>query len=263
MWFSVLGSGSRGNAILVGSGDDLILIDCGFAYKTLVARLDALGFTPWDVKAIVLSHLHQDHSQALSPLCKRAGPTIYGTTPTLEGTPALKDKGYLCRGIDFDVPVRIGSMELLAVPAVHDTEGSACFSVSSGGHKLALLLETGRITKAMHGLVNGAQAIVIEANYDPEMLADSVRDGEIPRTVGERIVNGHLRNASAGAFLANGPHEASLAVLTHLSAQRNTPELALEAVMESLAEAGRDMEVEVSLQGEPTPLFDLGAYDAH
>lgn len=106
-------------------------------------------------------------------------------------------------------------------------------------------------------MVKHADAIMIEANHCPIMVSDSVQNGEISKSTAERIMVTHLRNERVGAFLANVETRAKVAVLVHLSADRNTPERAREVVQGALDEVGREMQLVVSTQEEPTEVIEI------
>ena len=65
--FTHLGTGSRGNATLVESGDFKVLIDQGFSGKQLETRLARMEIKPNEIDAIVLTHHHGDHGGGASP----------------------------------------------------------------------------------------------------------------------------------------------------------------------------------------------------
>ena len=68
MRFASLGSGSKGNATLVDSGETIILVDCGFTLRTLGSRLKALGVAEESVSAIIVTHEHSDHWKGVKAL---------------------------------------------------------------------------------------------------------------------------------------------------------------------------------------------------
>ena len=80
--FTTLASGSGGNAALVSCGDTHVLLDAGISAKQITAGLAALGVTPRELTAILITHEHSDHVSGLRVLSKRAGAPIYATSPT-------------------------------------------------------------------------------------------------------------------------------------------------------------------------------------
>jgi phosphoribosyl 1,2-cyclic phosphodiesterase len=260
--FAGLASGSRGNSWVFQHETSAILIECGLSYRQLRKRFDSIDVSPYDVSACLLSHAHGDHHQAIRSFVKKHGPVIFCTSGCFQGIPWLSERPDLVSLLDVRGTVEIDGFTIKAMPTIHDSEGCVSFSISAGGYKVAMALETGRITAEMAREAADADVVVVEANHDPQLVAESVNKGEIPQSVGLSILSRHLSNESAGRFLARAPlPKCQLAILSHLSAQRNRPELALETVRAQLRETGREMEVIVSPQDEPTPLIDVSNLD--
>ena len=74
-----LGSGSKGNATLVASQDTVVLIDCGFGVREMMARLQRLGLEVTDIDAVLVTHEHSDHIAGVSAVAKAASAPIYAT----------------------------------------------------------------------------------------------------------------------------------------------------------------------------------------
>lgn len=253
-----LASGSGGNAWVFLNGTHAILVDCGLSYKQLRKRFDSIDVNPYDVSACLLTHSHGDHHQSIRQFVKKHGPLIFCTAGTFQGIPWLSERPDLVSILDLRSDIEVDSFRVKAFPCIHDAPGCVSYAISAGGHKVVTILETGRITAEMAREAVDADAVLIEANHDPQMVADSVNEGKIPQSVGLSILSRHLPNAEAARFLARAPlPKCRLAVLCHLSSDRNTPELALRTVRDALAEAGREMEVLVASQDAPTPLVDL------
>jgi phosphoribosyl 1,2-cyclic phosphodiesterase len=283
MVFAGLASGSSGNAWVFQHGASAILIDCGLSYKKLRQRFDSLGFNPYDVSACLLTHAHGDHHQAIRSFVKKHGPVIFCTSGCFQGIPWLSERPDLVSLLDVRGTVEIDGFTVKALPVIHDSEQAVTFSVAAGGYQVMTILETGRVTAEMITEARDADVILIEANHDPQMVADSINKnkdywrrygetplsqqppdvqgryrGMIPENTGLSILSRHLSNESAARFLARAPlPKCRLAVLCHLSSDRNDPELALRTVRSALEEAGREMEVLVASQDAPTPLVGL------
>ena len=60
-----LGSGSSGNATVIHTPDGAILVDAGFSGKELCARLEAVSVKPEEIRAILVSHEHTDHTKGV------------------------------------------------------------------------------------------------------------------------------------------------------------------------------------------------------
>lgn len=257
-----LSSGSRGNSWVFLSGSAAIMVDCGLSYKQLRQRFDEVGVNPYDVSSCLLTHSHGDHHQSIRQFVRKHGPAVFCTRGTFEGIPWLSERSDLVSLLEFRQEFEIDGFRIKALPVIHDATDAVTFSISAGGYKVATIMETGRITAEMVREAIDADAVLIEANHDPQMVADSVNEGQIPQSVGLSILSRHLANAEAARFLARAPlAKCRLAVLCHLSEQRNDPRLAIDAVRAALSEAGREMEIVVASQSEPTPVFDLSNLD--
>ena len=78
----MLGSGSRGNAILVECDRSRLLIDCGYGTRTLAGRLKTIGVKPDSIDACLVTHEHGDHVHGAKSAMKRWGWELYATPAT-------------------------------------------------------------------------------------------------------------------------------------------------------------------------------------
>ena len=262
MLFATLSSGSSGNSYAFWNGDSAVLVDMGLSAKGLQERFDALDLDPWMFQDVLISHYHGDHVAAIRPWIKKHGGCIHTHAETQEQVPYLRNNPYLVNNFEYREAFMVGSFRITPWPVIHDTPGAVTFAIEDGRHKVALILETGRITAEIAEDARDADALIIEANHDPGLVTQSVNEGSIPLGTGQRILQTHLRNATAARFIAEHKR-AKVAVLAHLSEDRNSPELAVKAVEEALAEEFRpadDILVLVASQSEPSPVIDLDSF---
>lgn len=280
MRFCALASGSGGNAWLFESGGKAILVDCGLSYRKLRERFDAVEFSPYDVQAVLVSHAHGDHRQALRKFVTTHGCSIWCTGQTAEQIPWLVENPHLVSVMEMRDTVQIEPFTVKSLPTLHDSLGAVTFSISDGEHKVATVLESGRVTAEMKAEAIDADAVLVEANHDPQLVADSVErykawrrhdpdkldpcpKGAIPEDVGVFILTRHLSNGSCGLFLKTTPlKRCKLIVLCHLSRDRNTPGLALATVKAALKEGGQEIEVVCAEQDDPVGWYDLQSLQA-
>jgi phosphoribosyl 1,2-cyclic phosphodiesterase len=255
--FASLSSGSAGNAWLFQANGHSILVDCGLTYRELRRRFDIFGADPFDVQAILLTHAHGDHHNALRRFATKHGVPIYCTQGTLDGIPWLAARPHMADVIEMRQRFSVAGFDIVALPVVHDSVGAVTFAVMFDDFKVMMILETGKITAEIAREAADAQVIVIEANHEPYLVAESVEDGLIPQSTAVSILTRHLSNEAAANFLAGAKLMALLAVLAHLSRDRNNPDLAASTVLRKLKEAGRVMDVVCAAQDEPSPWFDL------
>ena len=229
MRFASLGSGSQGNALLVEASTTRILLDCGFGLSEATRRLARIGIAPHDLSAIVVTHEHDDHIGGVARFARKHRVPVWVTSGTLRG---LEDLFYpevsvcLIRGY---AGFSIGDIRIDPFPVPHDAREPAQFVFSDGAHRLGVLTDAGHVTAHMRHCLNGCSALVLECNYDPELL----RTGDYPEPLKDRISSrlGHLDNASAAALLAALElNRLQHVVAAHLSQTNNRPELARGAL---------------------------------
>lgn len=242
MMFMSFGSGSSGNCAYVGNGSTGFLIDAGVDYPHVEDTLMHNGIDMSTVQGIIVTHDHSDHVHyAYTMLRRHKHMRIYCTPKALNGM--LRRHNISRRIKDYHVaiykefPFRIGDFDITAFDVSHDGTDNAGFVISYAGQTLTIATDLGSITDRVDHYMRLAQHIVIESNYDAEML-DS---GHYPEYLKARIrgERGHLDNAATGRFLASIMSDGLRNVfLCHLSNDNNTPEKALATVRHELAMAG-------------------------
>ena len=253
MTFTTLASGSTGNAALVSCEDTHVLLDAGVSAKRISNGLRALGVTPAQLSAILLTHEHSDHVSGLRVLSKKAGAPIYATGPTCRAwyrKHRVDEVKSLFQTQEAGTGVRIGSLWVESFPTPHDAAGSVGYSITGDGGRMVLCTDLGYVTGEVRHAVEGCDLLVCETNHDE----DWVRSGPYPYYLKQRVLGdyGHLSN-EAGAELAAFAVESGTktVVLAHLSRTNNTPARAYEAVALRLLAAGRDPERDISLTVAP------------
>ncbi len=251
--FASLGSGSRGNATLVEADGTRLLIDCGFAARDFAVRCEALGFDPGCIDAILVTHEHGDHVRGVGAVARRFGIPVWMTP----GTRAAADPGRVAAIELFHShggAFRIGPIEVQPVPVPHDAREPTQFVFGCRGQRLGLLTDLGSITPRVVDAFDGLDALLLECNHDPAMLASGPYPPSLQARVGGRF--GHLANAQAAELLAAvEQRRLSHLVAAHLSEKNNAPALA-RAALES---ACRDFDGCLSLlvQDRASGWFEL------
>lgn len=229
--YALLGSGSKGNATLVEAGGTRLLVDCGFALREFDVRAQAIGFDPASLDAILVTHEHGDHIGGVARLA-RAYDIPVMLTPGTAGARADWE-GCELRYISPHETFALGELEVQPFPVPHDAREPCQFAFVHAGRRLGVVSDLGHITPHVARSLNACDALLLECNHDVEMLARGSYPESLKRRVGGD--RGHLSNAQAAGLLrATGRSRLQALVLTHLSGQNNTPELARAAACEAL-----------------------------
>ena len=225
-----LQSGSSGNCIFVRCGETRLLFDAGISGRKAELRLAEYGYDIRDCNAVVLSHEHSDHISGLGVFHRKFGLPVYATLRTWNATRAKPSSGYLGSPNHFvpGQPFQIGSLRIDTLRTPHDAIEGVCFVIedTESGKRFGLLTDLGHVFSGLRKLICGLDAVLIESNYDETML----RHGSYPQRLKDRISGkrGHLSNEDAAALLdACDASQLQWACLGHLSADNNSPEIAL------------------------------------
>lgn len=249
------GSGSSGNCAYLGTASCGILIDAGVNADTVRDSLRRHGINPRAIKGIVLTHDHTDHVKYVYPLVKkRPDIGVYCTPKTLSGL--LRRHSISRRIKDYHRPIykefafKIGPFDLTPFEVSHDGTDNVGYFIECGNSKIALATDLGCITPRVDFYMRQANHIVIESNYDQQMLIN----GPYPMHLKARIAadNGHLDNAVTAEYLAGIASEKLRNIfLCHLSQDNNLPTLAYDTVKQRLNQAG------INVEPHGTPSFGL------
>ena len=239
MIFCPLASGSAGNCTFVSFGGTRLLVDAGISAARICGALRQLGLTPADLDGVLITHEHVDHIRGIYVFTRKYGVPVYANTETWKGilrrdADIPMEKRYAFEtGMDF----YIGNINVLPFSIPHDAGEPVGYLLSCGGLSAAVVTDIGHVNEEWIGKIAGAQAVLLEANYNVEML----RNGRYPYHLKQRILSrrGHLCNEDCTRALirlyASGTQAAFLG---HLSGENNSPEVAYETVCGMLREAG-------------------------
>ena len=226
MRFASLGSGSAGNGLVVEAGATRVLIDCGFAVEGTERRLARIGLAPADITAIVVTHEHGDHADGVLPFARRHGVQIWMTHGTARAVPGAQPDA---RVFDSHSPFAIDGLEVRPFPVPHDAREPAQLVLTDGASRLGVLTDIGSSTRHVEAMLSGCDALVLECNHDPALLASGPYPGWLKTRIGGAF--GHLANeAAAGLLAALDRSRLRHVVAAHLSETNNRPELATSAL---------------------------------
>lgn len=241
MKFTVLGSGSTGNAILISTEKTRVLVDAGLSAREIVRRLAAVGVDPADLDAVLITHEHSDHVGGLRSLIGKLSGNVFisGATEDAyyrsrwsigkndeEGTKrrnALRDRTV---AIESDHEFRIGDIDFEPFTVPHDAVDNFGFVAKSAGVRIATLTDFGHITELIKDKLTGCDAIVIESNHSRDMLrACPVYTWSLKQRIAGR--RGHLSNEDLADWLERDfDGTARHIVLAHISQRANDVHLA-------------------------------------
>ena len=241
--FFSLSSGSCGNCYYLGTEDTGILIDAGVSLRSVSKVFKANDVDMDSVCGILVTHTHLDHVRSLGSFCKKLHKPVY-TTSTIAGAlarhRAIGDTSGLCRDITLqETASMLTGIKVRTFEVPHDAVQTVGYSIEMSGHRFVIMTDIGRMTDEAMSYAAEADTLVIESNYDIDMLMA----GPYTYDLKMRIVrgNGHLSNdecASSLKRIASANPGLKNIFLCHLSENNNTPEKAYAASSQALSEAG-------------------------
>ena len=233
--FASLASGSGGNCLVAQADLTHVLVDCGLNLRDTERRLARLGLEPADIDAILVTHEHDDHAGGAFDFAAAHNVLVVLTHGTLR---ALRAAGKMHDGVRTlfvraGERAAIGGMEVLPFTVPHDASEPVQFVLSDGAVKLGVVTDIGIGTRHVESTLSGLDALVLECNYDRDMLWS----GGYPRWLKERIGGpfGHLDNRDAARLLSALDRSRLKHIIgAHLSQQNNKPELVRAVLAEAL-----------------------------
>ncbi|OLO42164.1 MBL fold metallo-hydrolase [Alkalihalophilus pseudofirmus] len=235
--YSVLASGSSGNALYVATDQQRILVDAGLSGKKMDELLKSVGCNPKELDAILVTHEHSDHIKGVGILARKYNLPIYANAKTWDamesnlGTISTEQKFHFERE-----EVRpFGDLEVESFGVSHDAAEPMFYVFHHAGKKLVLATDMGYVSERIKGTIKNANVFIFESNHDMNML----RMGRYPWSVKRRILSdvGHVSNEDAAYALADVVGEQTSRVyLAHLSKDNNMKDLARMTVSQILDE---------------------------
>ena len=256
-------SSSGGNATFIGTRGHGILVDAGCSFLSLKKSLELIDTTMPQIEALFITHEHIDHIKGLLQLTKHTKIPVFASPGTIQQLrTSVKDP--IPEEVRlYDIvhePYQSADFEVRAFHTPHDTPESVGYHINYCGRRYAICTDLGKITPEVEKNVLGCEAVLLESNYDPAMLAKNLN---YPVYLKQRIAGdkGHLSNNAAAEFAArlieNG---ATKLILGHLSRENNTPATAERCVTEYLR--GRGMRLDRDYTLDVAPVMTQGRYIA-
>ncbi len=259
MRLAILGSGSRGNAMVLESGGRRLLIDAGFSCRELERRMALLGIAPESLSALLLTHEHSDHVRGADVLTRRYDLPVYATAGTRDGSKLAPEVRARCHRLASGLPAEVAGFEIEPFAIPHDAAEPVGFAIEDGGgRRLGLAADLGSRSRLAWGRLVELDCLVLETNHDLGML----RNGPYPWSLKQRVAgsHGHLSNEdAAGGIPELVGDRLRWVVCYHLSQTNNSPALAADSIAEILDREGCRARVELTWQDRPSGWIDLTA----
>jgi phosphoribosyl 1,2-cyclic phosphodiesterase len=233
--FASIASGSGGNCLVADADGTCVLVDCGLNLRDVEKRLLRLGLMPSDIDGVLVTHEHGDHAHGVFNFAAAHNITVYLTYGTML---ALKAEGRVTEGvrmvfINGRQSEALGAMQVIPFTVPHDAREPVQFVLSDGDRRLGVLTDIGASTAHVEKMLSGLHALVLETNYDRDMLWN----GGYPRWLKQRIAGpfGHLDNEDSARLLAALDCSKLKHIIgAHLSESNNRPEIARAALARAL-----------------------------
>jgi len=253
MRFSVLASGSTGNAIYIENDQNAFLVDVGLSARKMEQQFSMIGRDLKKLTGIFITHEHSDHIKGLGAVARKYGVPIYANRKTWEAMHGHVGEIPVDQRFQFDMETvkSFGSMDVQSFAVSHDAVDPMFYIFHENGRKLVLITDTGYVSDRMKGWIKGADSFVFESNHDVSML----QMGRYPWSVKRRILSdvGHVSNEDAAVAMSEVVEQKETRIyLSHLSKDNNMKDLARLSVSQTLQSCG-------IMPGEFVHLFDTDA----
>mgnify|MGYP004443759795 FL=1 len=238
-----IGSGSSGNCAYLGNENGGFIVDAGVEVPKVLNTLKANGIEQSMIKGIIVTHDHSDHVRYVYTLLRTLKTVrLYCTPRVLNGL--LRRHNISRRTKEYhdnifkEIPFRLAGMSITAFETSHDASDNMGFDIDLNGSHFVVATDMGEINERAQYYMQRANYLVIETDYDTEMLR---QNPNYPEYLKARIkgAKGHLDNETSAQFVAQNYHPGLKNVfLCHLSEHNNTPELAVGTMTRALQAKG-------------------------
>ncbi|SDC42019.1 Phosphoribosyl 1,2-cyclic phosphodiesterase [Pelagirhabdus alkalitolerans] len=234
--FSVLASGSTGNAFYIETEKERILVDAGLSGKQIDRLMHETGIDPTTLSRILVTHEHSDHIKGLGIIARKYQLPIYANSKTWQAMDGSLGKLTLDQKFTFerDTTETFSDLDVESFGVSHDAADPMFFTFHHEGKKVALVTDLGYVSERIKKTVENADALIFEANHDVSML----QMGRYPWNVKRRILGdyGHVSNDDCAIALEDIiGDETKRIYLAHLSKDNNMKDIARMSVEQHLS----------------------------
>ncbi|MDV2581562.1 MBL fold metallo-hydrolase [Alkalibacillus haloalkaliphilus] len=260
--FSVLASGSSGNAFYIGTNNTKLLVDAGLSGKKIESLLNEVDVDPHDLDGILVTHEHSDHIKGLGIMARRYNLPIYANAKTWQAMEHSIGKVTTDQKFEFGMETvqSFSGLDIESFGVSHDAAEPMFYAFHYEGKKMAVLTDTGYVSERMKKTIENADALLFETNHDVGML----QMGKYPWNVKRRILSdlGHVSNDDAAHAMMDVIGDQTKKIyLGHLSQDNNMVDLARMSVEQRLKESGfpvgEALQLENTSPVKPTPILHL------
>ncbi len=262
--FISLASGSSGNCYFLGTDTYGILVDAGIGIRRIKKTLKEFHIGLETIRGVFITHDHADHIKSVGSLGEKYGIPVYSTPEIHKGINrnycVTEKLGSSVRFLRKGETMQLEDFSITAFDVPHDGTDNVGYCIAADGKVFSFLTDLGHITATAAEYICKAHYLILEANYDEEML----KMGTYPPYLKKRIAgpNGHLSNRETAEFLAENINEGMKYIwLCHLSQDNNHPELAYKTVELHLRDkgivAGKDVQVIALKRNTPSELYEF------
>ncbi len=254
----VLASSSAANATYVASESTQILIDAGLSTRETRKRLESLGTTLEALDGVCVTHEHDDHRKGLPVMLRQADIPLYANQGTMDALTRVEGLDSATWNVfTTGSAFTIGDLSIAPFSVPHDGYDPVGYIISCGDSRLGVATDMGVPTTLIREQLRGCDALVLECNYDRELLANSKRPWSLKQRIAGR--QGHLSNEQSEELIRDvaGP---SLKVVyaAHMSKECNNATLAGDALTRGLKAGGHDhVQVRMTYQDKVSKVFDF------
>jgi len=228
------------------------MVDCGFGLRNACTRLERIGKSPEDLTAIIVTHEHSDHWKGIGALSAKYNIPVYLSAGSLKAK-QIQSGEALFNCIDSHRDFYVGDICIKPVPVPHDAREPIQYILSNGKVQLGILTDLGHFTPHVVSSYSKCDALLLECNYDDDMLLD----GPYPRFLKDRVSGmfGHLSNRQAAdLLLALDLSRLKTLMIGHISAKNNDVSL-IKAAIEPLC--GEDIVLSFADQESGSPWMEI------
>ena len=255
MRFSVLASGSTGNAVYVENDEHAFLVDVGLSGKKMEELFAKIDREMKKLTGLRVTHEHSDHIKGLGVVARKYKVPVYANAKTWDAMDGLVGEipADLRFQFDMETTKSFGGLSIESFAVSHDAADPMFYVFHENNRKLAVITDTGYVSDRMKGIIRGADSFVFESNHDVGML----QMGKYPWSIKRRILSdvGHVSNEDATVAMSEVVFDKPTQIyLSHLSKDNNMKELARLSVTQTLQSCG-------IITGEFVHLHDTDAFE--